>query len=85
MRRSIEPLKDYMFRNLGGRWSEIHDIDLTLADVLSKYELVLDDRTEFARFYDFERNVVFWYRAYTWAKVTLTLWPIDDSKPSNIN
>lgn len=84
-RKAPEPLLDLTFRNLGGAWCEIHDLNLLLSDVLSKYDILFDERTQFARLYDYDRNVVFWIRAYTMAKVTITLWPIDYNQPSNIN
>lgn len=48
-----------------------------LADVLAKYEIIVDDRTQFARLYDYDRMIQFEYRAYPGGKITLILNRID--------
>lgn len=44
-----------------------------LADVLAKYEIIVDDRTQFARLYDYERMIKFEYHKYHGGKITLIL------------
>lgn len=44
-----------------------------LADVLAKYEIIVDDRTQFALLYDYERMIKFEYRAFPDGKITLLL------------
>lgn len=67
-------LKEYVFHNWSGKWTDASTNEV-LADVLAKYEIIVDDRTQFARLYDYERGVSFWYRAYS-GKITLTLWEL---------
>ena len=44
-----------------------------LADILAKYEIIVDDRCQFARLIDYDCAICFEYRAYPGGKITLTL------------
>ena len=46
-----------------------------LADILALYDLVIDDRTQFARLYDYQRMILFYFRASA-GRISLTLWRI---------
>lgn len=69
-----KPIKELIFRQIDGIWRECSDWAV-LADVLNEYELVIDDRAEFIRFRDYQRNVSIWYRASS-GKITLTIWKL---------
>lgn len=69
-----KPLRELVFRPMGGLWREC-SCGALLADVLNEYELVIDDRTEFVRLRDYQRNVSIWYRASA-GKVTITIWKL---------
>lgn len=69
-----KPICEYIFHPAPGMWTDVSTGEV-LADVLSEYGIIVDDRTQFARLYDYERHVCFWYRAYA-HKITLTLWQI---------
>lgn len=64
--------KHYVFRPTEGIWQNAEGE--VLADVLAEYGLTIDDRTQFARIYDYEQMLCFWYRAYGAMKVTLTIY-----------
>lgn len=68
------PIKELIFRDVDGMWRDCSN-GAILADVLSEYNLLIDDRTQFARIYDYERGVCFWYRASA-GKIKLTLWAL---------
>lgn len=57
-------------------WTDVNT-GKVLADVLSEYDIVVDDRCEFARIKDYTRGISFWYRAHAY-KITLTLWKIHE-------
>lgn len=63
-----------MFRPIEGVWKDCSDGTI-LADVLFEYDLLIDDRTQFARIYDYERRICFWYRSKPGC-VKLTLWAL---------
>ena len=65
--------QSYVFRYIGGLWRDTALDAGILSDVLSQWEIELDYRTQFARLYDYERGLVFTYRAYSGAKITLTI------------
>lgn len=69
----VKPLQELIFREIGGIWQDAEGN--ILADILASYEIIVDDRTQFARLYDYERMICFFYRADA-RKVTLTLWRI---------
>ena len=63
-----------IFRPIDGIWRDCSS-GAVLADVLDEYELVIDDRAEFIRLRDYDRNVSIWYRAGA-NKVTITIWEL---------
>lgn len=69
----IKPLQEITFRPVSGMWVDAEGH--VLADVLASYEIVVDDRCEFARLKDYERMIEFFYRANA-RKITLTCWRI---------
>lgn len=74
----VKPLKQFKFYHIGGTWRDIATEDQpTLADVLAQYDLIVDDKCEFARFRDYERGHSVWYRASA-GKITLTFWKLGD-------
>lgn len=68
-----KPLRYYQFRFVGGMWRDVAGNGDVLADVLSEWEIEMDYRTQFCRIKDFERNLQFLYRAWTCAKIELTI------------
>lgn len=70
-----KPIREYIFRPMPEIWTDA-STGKVLADVLQEYEIIVDDRTQFSRIYDYERMICFWYRAAA-NKITLTLWKID--------
>ena len=67
----IKPLQDITFHQMGEMFMDAEGH--VLADVLSSYEIVVDDRCQFARLYDYERMICIYYRASA-RKVRLTIW-----------
>lgn len=61
-----------IFREIGGTWTDA-STGRVLADVLAEYEIIVDDRTEFARIRDYVRNILIFFRASA-GKVTITIW-----------
>ena len=68
-----KPLQDISFFLMGDRWQDVEGN--VLADFLANYEMIVDDRTQFARMYDYDRNVSIWYRASA-GKIRITIWRI---------
>ena len=71
----MKPLQETSFFLIQGIWQDAYGN--VLADFLSKYDIIVDDRCQFARLYDYERKICFFYRASA-GKITLTLWRIHD-------
>lgn len=69
-----KPVKEMIFRPIDGIWQDCSN-GAVLADVLSEYELVIDDRAEFIRLKDYQRNLSIYYRASA-GKITITIWKI---------
>lgn len=69
-----KPLQESNFFLIDGAWRDTYGN--ILADVLAKYGLLIDDRTQFARIYDYERMIIFYFRASA-GKITLTIWRIE--------
>lgn len=63
-----------IFRQIYGIWRDCSN-GAVLADVLEEYELKVDDRAEFIRFRDYERDISIWYRASA-GKITMTFWTL---------
>ena len=68
-----QPLQEFKFFPIDGVWQDA--LGNVLADVLREYDIIVDDRCQFARLHDYERMITFWYRSGA-GKVTLTLWRI---------
>ena len=64
-----------IFRPVDGMWMDADG--QILADVLREYEMVIDDRCQFARLYDYGRDLCIWYRSDV-GRVKITLWSISD-------
>lgn len=69
-----KPLREMIFRPVDGIWQDCSN-GAVLADVLSEYDIVIDDRAEFMRLRDYDRMVSIWIRL-TAGKVTITIWRI---------
>lgn len=67
----IKPLQEIIFRPVDGIWQDAEGH--VLADVLTLYDLVIDDRAQFVRLYDYERMLKIYFRASA-GKVMLTIW-----------
>ena len=73
-----KPIAHYLFRPVDDTWVDVlSDEKLILADVLSRYNIVIDDRTQFARLYDYDQRIIIWYRAYGCMKVDITIDPME--------
>lgn len=68
-----KPLHYYQFRFIDGLWRDVAGNGGVLADVLTLWELEIDYRTQFARIKDFETGLEFTFRAWTCAKIELTV------------
>lgn len=68
-----KPLKFYSFRIIDGIWQDVAGSGDVLADVLSEYGIVIDDRAQFCRLIDLERQIIIVYRAYGVLKIELTV------------
>lgn len=71
-----KPIHEYIFRPMPEIWTDASTGEV-LADVLQKYAIIVDDRTQFARLYDYDECVCYYYRA-TAGKITITIWKIGD-------
>lgn len=69
-----KPLREMIFREIDGIWRDC-STGAVLADVLSAWDMVVDDRAEFMRLRDYNRNVSIWYRASA-GKVKITIWSL---------
>lgn len=71
----VKPVKEMIFRPIDGIYRDPAS-GKVLADVLDEYELLIDDRMQFARIYDYERELLIYYRAGS-LMVRLTFWKLD--------
>ena len=72
-----KPLKTLIFRPINGIWTETRENAGTLADFLAAYSLVIDDRMQFGRFYDYDAGYCIYYRASA-GKVSIEFWGIGE-------
>lgn len=72
-----KPFHRYQFRLINGYWTDVLGTGEILADVLMQWEIEMDCRTQFARLIDAERGLLFEIRAYTCAKIELTIHKMD--------
>lgn len=69
-------LKNYDFRLIDGMWRDVLNHEQkTLAQVLQEYGLLVDDRAQFCRLYDFDLELEFKYRAHA-ARVELFVYSL---------
>lgn len=68
-----KPLKTLIFRPINGIWTDSSENSGTLADFLATHSLLIDDRTQFARIYDYDEGVCYYYRASA-GKVSIEIW-----------
>lgn len=73
----VQPLKTYVFRPVDNAWVDVKGDGELLADVLDYYDLVIDDKCEFARFRDFERNIEIWYRMRAALCISIDVWALE--------
>lgn len=69
-----KPLREMIFRPIDGIWRDCSN-GVVLADVLNEFELIIDDRAEFIRLKDYQRNISIYYRASA-GKITITIWKL---------
>lgn len=69
-----KPISKMIFREIGGTWQDA-STGRVLADVLSEYGIIVDDRCQFARLYDYSLDICIYYRASA-GKVTIDIWSI---------
>lgn len=69
-----KPLQDVRFFLIDGIWRDARG--LVLADFLADYEIIVDDRCQFARLYDYKRMLEIWYRAHP-GRVDIRIWRIE--------
>ena len=73
------PLFSYVFRPVNDTWVDVKGSEpVVLADVLQSFDILIDDRTQFARLYDYRRGLIIWYRAYGALKITIDIWEMVD-------
>lgn len=72
-----KPRESFIFRPIDGIWVDVLGKDqIILADVLMSYDILIDDRTQFARLYDYEKGIAIWYRAHA-LKIELTIFDLE--------
>lgn len=67
----------YIFRPVQGIWRNVAGDGEILADILLRYAIVVDDRAQFCRLYDYQENMCFVYRHYNDARITLDIYTIE--------
>lgn len=58
-----KPLHSYQFRQIEGVWQDTRENAGILADFLAARNLLIDDRTQFARINDYDAGWCIFYRA----------------------
>lgn len=71
-----KPIAEHIFRPINDIWTDVKGNAGTLADYLSERDLLVDDRTQFARIYDYAANICYYYRASA-GKVSIVEWRIN--------
>lgn len=71
-----KPLNEYVFRPIEDKWVDVKNNAGLLADFLGARSLLVDDRTQFARIYDYDAGILYYYRAGA-GSVRITLWALD--------
>lgn len=71
-------LYKHVFVPVNGIWTDVSSPEpATLAQVMHSLDMIIDDRTQFARLYDYERGIEIWYRAYGAMRITIDLYPLE--------
>lgn len=70
-----KPLHSYRFRQIEGIWRDATANAGILADFLAAHNLLIDDRTEYARIKDYEEGMCYWYRV-DGGLITIDIWKI---------
>lgn len=70
-----KPLHQYLFRQISGIWQDTTENAGTLAGFLAARNLLIDDRTQFARIYDYQEGACYWYRV-DGGLITIDVWKI---------
>lgn len=71
----MKPLKEIQFRPIEGIWQDVAGDSGTLAETLERLNIIIDDKTQFARIYDYENKICIFYRASAML-VKITIWKI---------
>lgn len=73
----IKLIQEITFRLVDNRWINVTgDSETTLADYLRNLDIIVDDKCEFARFIDYDKNWSIWYKVQT-MQVTIEIWDIN--------
>lgn len=70
-----KPLHSFRFRQINGIWQDTTENAGTLADFLGARNLLIDDRTQFARIKDYQEGISYWYRV-DGGLITIDVWPL---------
>lgn len=70
-----KPIQTLIFRPINGIWTDTRENAGILADFLAANNLLIDDRTQFARIYDYDEGIEYLYRASA-DKVEVEMWAI---------
>lgn len=70
-------LKEYLFRPVDNVWRNVNGDGEVLADVLRQYDVIMDDRCQFTRLYDYDAGWCLIYRAYGAMKITMTFYSLN--------
>lgn len=70
-----KPNRTLIFRPINGIWTETRENAGILADFLAANNLLIDDRAQFARIYDYDEGIEYLYRASA-GKVEIEMWDI---------
>lgn len=72
----MKPLKEIQFRPIEGIWRDVTGDSGTLAETLERLNIIIDDKTQFARIYDYANDICIYYRASA-MKIRITIWKIN--------
>ena len=70
-----KPLHSFHFRQINGIWQDTTENAGTLADFLGTRDLLIDDRTQFARINDYQEGVCYWY-SVDGGLITIDVWKL---------